>query len=189
MVLYKNEYSICKRDYIKLVNGSSSKQVLYGGRFKKRGTYADNDYIYSVDMMFMYLDAFHPKPTSFNVQKLKDELDVNYWRDDQGTFSPNDVLNDKHRYKDHYDRVLQADLSYPIIIHQPSQIVVDGVHRLTKAYIEKRKKIKAYVFNDELMKKFIISKRSGEAWRDSDWNYYESLSLEDIRKMFEERFD
>jgi hypothetical protein len=50
-------------------------------------------------------------------------------------------------YIDHYDRALEADLSYPLILSPEGQIL-DGNHRLLKAYIEKKDKIKVQVCHD-----------------------------------------
>ena len=51
-----------------------------------------------------------------------------------------------------------ADLSYPIITtyYKNRLIIVDGVHRLVKSLLLGKKQIKAYIFNDDLMKKFLI---------------------------------
>ena len=50
-------------------------------------------------------------------------------------------------YIDHYDRALEADLSYPLILSPEGQIL-DGNHRLLKAYVEKKDKIKVQVCHD-----------------------------------------
>ena len=55
-----------------------------------------------------------------------------------------------------YNRIKSADLSYPIIMH--NGIIYDGVHRYVKAMMLKKKTINAYVFDNKLMKKFIINK-------------------------------
>ena len=38
------------------------------------------------------------------------------------------------------------------------------------------------------MEKIIISKKKGNAWKPSDWNYYKSLTKKDIEKIYKERF-
>lgn len=59
--------------------------------------------------------------------------------------------------------------------------VVDGVHRLTKAYLTNQKKIKAYIFTKKEMNKFLINKTI-------DWNKVDELQTFDFIKLFYERF-
>lgn len=117
-------------------------------------TFSDDKYVYSVDMMFVFL-----KHNTYPLQKIKvgEYVDVfNYpgWGDPgKGiAYSALDVINNPRRYQDDYKRILQANLSYPIIISADGDIV-DGVHRLAKAYLKGKKEIKAYVFDRELMDK------------------------------------
>lgn len=62
------------------------------------------------------------------------------------------------------------------------------MHRLAKAYLKENKYLRAYVIDSNTMKKFIISKKKGNDWKPSDWNYYESLTKKDIEKMYKDRF-
>jgi hypothetical protein len=50
-------------------------------------------------------------------------------------------------YIDHYDRALKADFKFPIIL-SPDDKILDGNHRLLKAYIEKKDKIKVQYCHD-----------------------------------------
>jgi hypothetical protein len=50
-------------------------------------------------------------------------------------------------YLEHYDRALESDLKYPIIMTNDGKLL-DGNHRLLKAYIEKKDKIKVQVCHD-----------------------------------------
>lgn len=50
-------------------------------------------------------------------------------------------------YIDHYDRAIEADLKFPIIL-SPDNRILDGNHRLLKAYIEKKDKIKFQCCHD-----------------------------------------
>lgn len=58
-------------------------------------------------------------------QSLEHFLDDLCWGD--APFSPRDVVT-------HTDRILKADLSYPIILSQCG-VVMDGMHRLAKAVL------------------------------------------------------
>ena len=59
-------------------------------------------------------------------------------------------------------RVMKADLSYPILVvkNEDDEIfaLLDGTHRLQKALLQNKKKIKAKVFDKEELKKFKVDK-------------------------------
>ena len=50
-------------------------------------------------------------------------------------------------YIDHYERSLEADFSFPIII-SPTGSILDGNHRLLKAYLKNKDKIKVQYCHD-----------------------------------------
>lgn len=56
--------------------------------------------------------------------------------------------------------------------------ILDGVHRYVKHIIEDKKTINAYIFDKNLMKKFIIGKRD-EA---------KNLEINDFIELFNKRF-
>ena len=51
--------------------------------------------------------------------------------------------------------------------------VIDGVHRLSKVYLQDKKHIKAYVFDKKIMKNFLINSRG-------DWNKVDNLQTYDL---------
>ena len=87
----------------------------------------------------------------------------------------------KKMYKREIERINNANLKFPIIIEENGHHVVDGVHRLVKASLQKKTKIKAYVFSKEEMKKFLISRKK-------DWNKIDDLKIYDYITLFHERF-
>ena len=149
--------------------------------YKKHGTYADNNFIYLVDLMFMYIKTISSQKIEIN--KLLPQLKIKDW----GNVSPLQVIKNKNVSPNDYNRIVNADLRYPIIITKKYK-VIDGMHRLAKAYLKENKYIRAYVIDSNTMKKFIISKKKGNDWKPSDWNYYESLTKKDIEKMYKDRF-
>ena len=114
--------------------------------------------IYSVDMMFTYVNTNNCQITKIDINDLKHVLDFDGWGDEHVKFSPNDVIANPLRYKKEMELINNADLSYPIITtyYKNRLIIVDGVHRLVKSLLLGKKQIKAYIFNDDLMKKFLI---------------------------------
>ena len=106
---------------------------------------------------------------------------------DWGNVSPLQVIKNKNISPTDYNRIIHADLRYPIIITEKYK-VIDGMHRLAKAYLKDKKYIRAYIIDKQIMKKFIISKKKGKQWSPSNWDYYESLTKKDIEKLYKDRF-
>lgn len=105
-------------------------------------SYSDNDAIYSIDMMFAYLKNNKHPITKINVSDYVDTLKYPGWGDPVSNikYSAFDVIENSDKYPKEYNRILNADLSYPIIISDNN--IIDGVHRLSKAYLEKKKKLR-----------------------------------------------
>lgn len=146
-------------------------------------TFSDNKKIYSVDMMFAYLNLFEHPVTKINVVDYASVLEYDRWGDPKkhNYYSPADVLKNptKKSYKDDFERIQNANLTYPIIIYKNN--IVDGVHRLAKASINKKKNLKAYVFDDKLMKKFLID-------GNGDWNKVDDIDTYQIIEKFYKQF-
>ncbi|XWV26926.1 hypothetical protein QJ857_gp0124 [Tupanvirus soda lake] len=147
-------------------------------------TFSNNHSVYSVDMMFAYLKSNNHPITKIFVQEYLDVLEYPGWGDPSKNiyYSAIDVINNPMKYKDDFKRILKADLSYPIIISADG-FIVDGVHRLTKAYLEKIPQIKAYVFNEELMVKFKIADKTFDVWEKID-----NMPIYEIISLYTERF-
>ncbi len=105
----------------------------------------------NVEKLFSFADKL--QVLEIPVKDLKDRLYDKVWDDEredndpEGNFAPIDAFDKRKqggRYDYHYQKALKADLKYPIIIWKGK--VVDGVHRLLKAYIQKDKTIKVVEF-------------------------------------------
>ena len=146
-------------------------------------TFSNNNNIYSVDMMFAYINIYKPSSIFIDVKSLLKTLEYKGWGDPKQNiyYSPFNVIeNPKNKiYKDEIKRIKKADLTYPIILNNND--VIDGVHRLTKAYLTKQKKIKAYVFTKRQMNKFLINKTG-------DWDEVDKLQTHDFIQLFYKRF-
>lgn len=146
-------------------------------------TYSNSLKIYSVDLMFAYINLFHPPISIIEVKKLQEQLEYPSWGDPkmQKYFSPMDVLKKQKnkKYLKNMERIQKADLSYPIILD--GNDIVDGIHRLTKAVQEKKKTIVAYCFDKKLMNKFLIDIKG-------DWDRVDQIKEHELIELFYQRF-
>ncbi len=144
-------------------------------------TFSNNKKIYSVDMIFAYINIFKPKYVKVNVQNYLSTLEYNGWGNPKikEFFSPKNVIDNPKKYKEDYKRIMNSNLKFPIVIANNN--IVDGVHRLTKAYLQKKKEIKAYIFDGELLEKFLIDKNK-------NWDKVDKLNTYDYIELFFKRF-
>lgn len=151
-------------------------------------TFSNGKFVYSVDMMFAYVNLFKKqlKAELVPVASLLHVLDFKGWGNQETgeLYSSTDVLANPKKYPNEIKRIKNADLSYPIFVHDDD--IVDGVHRLTKAKLEGKTHIKAYVFDAKLMNKFKVGKINGEK---TDWEKInEALQEYNQIQLFYERF-
>ena len=108
-------------------------------------TYNHNKNIYSVDMMLSYINLYGHPIVKMPIEKFIPQLNENVW----GEWSPMDVIKkiDSKKYKKDAELIKRANLEYPIIVS--GKHIVDGYHRLSKAYIEK--KTVNVIFNFEMV--------------------------------------
>jgi disulfide oxidoreductase YuzD len=139
------------------------------------------DNIFSVDMMFAYINIFKPKYTNINIDSLLHNLEYAGWGDPilNIKYSPKDVINNPEKYKKEIEQIKNANLKYPIIIYNNN--IIDGVHRLTKTVLEKKTKIKTYIFTKKIMEKFIIDKNS-------DYNKVDNMEISLFIELFYKKF-
>lgn len=144
-------------------------------------TFSKDDNIYSVDMMFAYINIFKPEINYVPIKSLEHMLNYNIWSDNGTGYSPMNVLkNQKNRaYADDMTRINNADLRYPIILSGDE--IIDGYHRLTKAKLIGNKNIRAYKFSSALLKKFLIDDQN-------NWNKVDSLKINDFIELFYKKF-
>jgi len=143
-------------------------------------TYADENNIYSVDMMMAYVNQDHPDVIKVPLTEIDWQLDQQVW----GTYSPRQVMEKPHtkKYAENRESIRKADLSFPIFMTSQHKII-DGYHRLIKATETKQDSIKAYIFSPTLMRKFIINKNKDFVQVHQNMEIYELLEL--YRKRFE----
>lgn len=135
--------------------------------------------IYSVDMMFAYLSQYEYPITKIKIKELEPNLYCKSWIINKKEVAPIEVLDNKLKYKLEMSRIKNAELKYPIIMYDG--VIIDGMHRFTKAFMENRKSIKTCIFNNELMSKFCISNRGYT-------KKIENMNICDLMILYKNRF-
>jgi hypothetical protein len=82
-----------------------------------------------------------------DVSLLEWQLDLPFWHHEGKKYNlcPRLVLENLELYPDHKDRILKADIRYPIDVmeNQNGKLeILDGVHRLVRLMFEGNKKVK-----------------------------------------------
>lgn len=130
-------------------------------------------------MMISYVNVYGHQKVKLPVDDFIPQLKENVW----GDWSPMDVINNlgAKKYKEDAEKIEKADLAYPVIVTGKHKII-DGYHRVAKAYLEGKKQIDVYVFNSDLMNKFIIN-------RDMDFvKVHNNTSIHEILELWTKRF-
>jgi hypothetical protein len=143
-------------------------------------TFSDDKKIYSVDMMIAYVNIFKPEYIDVDIADLIKVLEYDGWGDPSAgiKYSAKDVLNNPKKYSKDYNLIEKADLAYPIIM---AHGFVDGVHRLTKSYLQKEKQIKAYIFDVYLFEKFLLDGTE-------NWDKIDKINAFELIELFHQRF-
>lgn len=125
--------------------------------YVENGRYSCNDFAISVKHAIEMTEKLEVQVMPFHV--LESSLSDDCWgfEDDNHRVSiiPFDVLETR-KPRDHYDRIISADLSFPIIIYFDDDIyewfIIDGMHRLAKAKMLGRSSINVKVLLFETLK-------------------------------------
>jgi len=142
-------------------------------------TYHNNKNIYSVDMMLAYINIYGHPIVKLPIDTFIPQLNEKVW----GDWSPMDVLEkmDLKKYKHNAERIKGAKLEYPAIV-TGKHTIVDGYHRIAKAYLEGKKYVDVYVFDVALMNKFILDK-------DMDFvKVHQHTSVYEVLELWTKRF-
>lgn len=142
-------------------------------------TYSDNKKIYSVDMMFSYVNNFKHKVIEVPIRDILFNLSFKGWADQKHIYSPMEVIMNPKKYPKEIKRIKESDLKYPIMLD--GNLIVDGVHRTIKAMLNGQETIKAYVFPKKLMGKFIVGNRS-------EWSKVDKMEMFEVIDLFYGRF-
>ena len=85
------------------------------------------------------------KPKRIQTDKLKHIIDSKVWYK-----TPREIIRNKNG--SHWYRINNANMKYPILIDE-DYCVVDGCHRLCKAYIKKQKSIRVHFIKQKDLQK------------------------------------
>jgi hypothetical protein len=114
-------------------------------------------------MQFFYFDFnWHQKELwrlkldeqQINIDELLWQFDYPIWAtkppDEIFNLSPNEVLKNPKKYQQHWSRINKSDLSFPIhtIWNKNYLVILDGYHRLAKAFLSEQKTISAFMLED-----------------------------------------
>lgn len=82
-----------------------------------------------------------------DISEIEWQLDLHFWHLDGKKYvlKPRDVLENIDLYIEHKERILKANIDYPIDLmeNQNGRLeILDGVHRLIRLMIEGNKKVK-----------------------------------------------
>ena len=80
---------------------------------------------------------------------------------DDWNLTPREVIENKPYASEHRKRIDAVDLSFPIVVifNKDKWVIVDGIHRLVKAYMEGHKMVKVKIIqkDDESYKNAILT--------------------------------
>ena len=84
----------------------------------------------------------------FRMEDLVWHLDIPVWAKD-GTddwnLTPRNVIDKTEGSAGHYERMMKSDTQFPLLLRRYNErlVIVDGVHRLTKLFLEGKDSVKA----------------------------------------------
>jgi len=80
------------------------------------------------------------------ISELTWQFDIPFWHSSSKLYiiTPNQVLKNPKKYKKQYERIMKADLKYPIEVMKNQKglwEILDGLHRLVKAHLSGQKEV------------------------------------------------
>ena len=98
--------------------------------------------------------------TDMDIEKLVWHFEIPFWgkgSTNDYNLTPQEVIDRKSGTKEHFEKVKKADLKHPIDIMENKGrfLILDGLHRLVKAYISGMKKVNVRIIPREKIPKII----------------------------------
>ena len=92
-----------------------------------------------------------------DIVELEWHFEIPFWNTADGYYNlrPTEVINNSEKYSEHYRRIMESDLKYPldIMFNKGRWLFLDGLHRLAKAKILNQKKVKVRKINRQFINK------------------------------------
>lgn len=89
--------------------------------------------------------------TELDIEMLTWHFDIPFLWDGGGVYNlePRKVIENPEKYKEEYERTMSADLQHPIDVmeNRGRLLILDGLHRLMKAFIQGQKKVHARIIS------------------------------------------
>lgn len=110
---------------------------------------------FSFDWDDAKVQAMDEPVSELNINELLWNLDIPFWEEEKindWNLTPREVAEYPKYHQNHYQRVLKSDLQYPICIARNKYgkwFILDGTHRLTKAYLNRQKTVKVKIIPKE----------------------------------------
>ena len=115
------------------------------------------DYWYTIDWNVEAIWKLDLPTTEIPVRDLEWHLDVPIWPDGETRYrlTPRQVLADPSRYVAEAKRIDDASMAYPIDVffNRDRLMILDGVHRLAKAWRQNRKSMRARLVPEGAVRK------------------------------------
>ena len=125
-------------------------------------TFTSSGITFDVSQVWAYCEDITPK--KIKVSEISDLLKHNCWDYKDKRISPMEVLENPEEYSEHFKRIEDSNLDFAIVIWneicieknkntpQEDRHIVDGLHRLAKAYHQGIEKINAVELENKDMK-------------------------------------
>lgn len=128
-------------------------------------TVSRGSYIYHVEKLW---ELVKNENTLFlHIDLLKDDnMNSDNWcyfdkNNKEHWITPYQLLDRPELSKSHYDRVLNCDLDYPMLVYLGDKgrkfDIYDGLHRLSKYVLERKNFVKVVILDDDMLKKSILN--------------------------------
>jgi len=142
--------------------------------------YITPKYAYSVNMFWWLIEECCVPSEKYKLNKFKHVLTDKMWGDPYTGkwWGPTQVLKDPTKYKEDYDRIKNADLRYPILMTEKFE-VIDGNHRITKSFMERKKSIRVRIIPRKILKELIVHKTTKNVFDKLD-----AMDMKDVRKLY-----
>ena len=107
------------------------------------------------------IQAMDAPTTEMSINELEWNLDLPFWEEeriDDWNLTPRETLENPKYFPTHYKRIEGVDLNYPICITKNKVgrwFVLDGTHRLAKAFLNDIKIIRVKIITGERLSEII----------------------------------